>query len=278
MNESLLQPSLKTSKRKLNDKLPISLVVITANEERNLERCLEAANFCVEMIIVDSGSTDRTMEIAQRYGARIIQRRWAGYRDQKNFACALATQPWVLCIDADEVVTPTLRKSIESAFQSEPVVDGFELNRHGVFGTTPINHSGWYPQWRMFLYRRGQAEWTGNEPHPYVQFNGRCSERLAGDLLHFTCVDTRQHIIKNVNSAYAAALAMYQNGDKSTFSQIVLHPLWAAFRVYVLKRGFVNGFHGWVIALSTGFYTFLKYAMLREMKMADRTKNSQTGH
>ena len=261
-----------------NGKLPISLVVITANEEKNLARCLKAADFCAETIIVDSGSTDHTVDIAQELGAKVIHRAWSGYRDQKNFACDQATQPWVLCIDADEVVTPQLKTAIEAAFRRGPEVDGFEINRHGVFGTTPINHSGWYPQWRMFLYRRGQAKWVGGEPHPIVQFSGGKSARLDGDLLHFTCDDTRQHVVKNVSSAYAAALAMHRAGEKASVLQILLHPFWATFRVYILKRGFVNGFYGWVIALSTGYYTFLKYAMLRELQMNGRRKANSDEH
>jgi len=161
---------------------PISLVVVTRDEERNIARCLDAADFCAERLVVDSGSTDRTVEIARERGARVLTRDWTGYGDQKNFGVAEAAHEWVLCLDADEVVTPELRASILAAFRDgEPDVDAFEINRHGIYAGRLINHSGWYPEWRTFLYRRDRARWAGREPHPYVAFDGRMRRRLDGD-------------------------------------------------------------------------------------------------
>ena len=138
----------------MSGKLPISLVVITCNEEMNLPRCLAAADFCAEIIVVDSGSTDRTLEIATQFGATVFHRAWTGYRDQKNFGSEQATQEWILCIDADEVVTPELRAAITAAFAAPPAGDAFEINRHAFYAGKSIRHCGWYPQWRLFLYRK----------------------------------------------------------------------------------------------------------------------------
>ena len=252
----------------MKDRLPISLVVITHNEERNIERCLRAADFCAERLVVDSGSTDRTVELATSCGARVIRRDWTGYRDQKNFGSAQATQPWVLCIDADEVVSAELRTDIVRRFAAELPEDAFEINRHSYYAGTLINHSGWYPQWRLFLYRQGAAEWGGNEPHTTVEFKGERKARLRGDLYHHTYVNIRHHMAKLVGQAHDSAVAMHRAGRRSSWLDIGFRSPWAVFRAYWLELGVLDGFYGLVISVSAGYYTFLKYTMLRELKRA----------
>jgi hypothetical protein len=251
-------------------KLPISLVVIAANEERNLPRCLKAADFCSEIVVVDSGSTDHTLEIAAGHGAHIFHRPWSGFVAQKNFACEQASQPWVLCLDADEMISPELRHSIERSFQNEPPVDGFEMNRHSIYGDKLINHSGWYPQWRLFLFRRGSAVWGGTDPHAEVIFHGKQKTRLKGDLFHYTYTGIRHHVAKNMTFAREAAESMHAQGRRATWPDLLARAPWAMFRSYVIQRGFLSGFHGLVIAAVAGFYTFLKYAMLREIQMREK--------
>ncbi len=248
----------------MNDKLPISLVVITFNEERNLERCLRAADFCSEIVVVDSGSTDRTLEIAAGHSARILQRAWTGYRDQKNYGTEAASQEWVLCIDADEVVSPELRQSIMNTFREIPACDAFFMNRHSFYADKLINHSGWYPQWRMFLYRKGKAHWGGDEPHTIVVFTGSKSARLVGDLYHYTYLDSQEHIRKSMRAAADAAEAMFKSGRHANVFDLVFRGPWAAIKCYLFQAGFRDGFYGFIIARMSGYYTFAKYAMLRE--------------
>jgi glycosyltransferase involved in cell wall biosynthesis len=250
--------------------LPISLVVITYNEAQNIERCLRAADFCAELLVIDSGSTDRTVEIARECGAQVITRAWTGYRDQKNFGGEQAAQPWVLCIDADEVISPELRADIETQFMQEPAVDAFEMNRHSYYTGTLINHSGWYPQWRMFLYRKGAAEWGGTEPHTTVDFRGKRKARLHGDLYHHTYTNIRHHMSKLIGQAHDSALAMQRAGRRATWLDIGFRSPWAIFRSYWIDRGVLDGFYGLVIAVSAGYYTFLKYSMLRELNRISR--------
>lgn len=247
------------------EKLPISLVVIAMNEEENLARCLKAAGFCAELIVVDSGSTDKTVEVAKNHGAQVFHHDWNGYGEQKNFGCSKATQPWILCIDADEFVSVELQASIRSAFDDLQGVDGFEINRHGVYAGNLINHSGWYPQWRTFLYKNGSAEWGGLEPHVTVQFKGKRSRRLDGDLFHHTYRTVEEHIRKNMSSARAAGQAMHNAGKRSRWTDLTLRPLWAWFRCYVIQLGMLDGFYGLVIANGQAIYTFLKYAHLAEL-------------
>jgi glycosyltransferase involved in cell wall biosynthesis len=252
-------------------KLPISLVVVTFNEEKNIERCLRAANFCEELLVIDSGSTDKTIEIAESLGARVLHRDWTGYGNQKNFGTNTASQNWVLCIDADEVVTSELRNSIIEAFIHSPTEDAFEINRHGIYAGHMINHSGWYPECRIFLYEKGKAEWAGLEPHTTVVFSGEHLGKLRGDLLHYTYADIREHLKKNIASAYASALSMKQAGRRARFTDFLRAP-YACFRRYFVQLGFLDGFYGFVIAVLSGVYTFLKYAFLRELYAADKQR------
>lgn len=249
----------------MSERLPISLIVITLNEEKNLGRCLRAADFCAEMIVVDSGSSDRTLEIAAEYQARVFHRPWTGYGDQKNFGAAQSSHDWVLCIDADEVISPELRAAIVAAFRAPPHVDAFDINRHSYYAGTLINHGGWYPQWRTFLYRKDKAYWGGAEPHTVVHFTGERKSRLAGDLYHYTYDSIRQHIQKNVAAAHAAAAAMAAQNRRAKPGDFLARTPWAFLRGYIFQRGFLDGFYGLIIAVSGAYYTFAKYAMLAEM-------------
>lgn len=249
----------------MTKKLPISLVVITFNEEKNLARALKAADFCSEMIVVDSGSTDETLEIAKSFGARIFHRDWSGYGDQKNYGTTLASNEWILCIDADEIVSPELKDSIFIQFQHSLSFDAFEINRHSLYGSHLIHHGGWYPQWRLFLYRKGCVEWGGEEPHTIPVFNGKRKARLIGDLLHYTYTDIFQHLQKNMISARASAYAMHRNNRLFRWTDLLLRTPWAFLRSYIFQRGFLDGYYGFVIACNSACYTFAKYAMLREL-------------
>jgi glycosyltransferase involved in cell wall biosynthesis len=248
----------------MRDRLPISLVVITLNEERNLRRCLEAAAFCSEIVIVDSASTDQTIQIANEFGARVFHRDWTGYRDQKNFGSQQASQEWILCIDADEIVSTELRADLLRRFSEGPDCDAFEMNRHAVYAGRLINHGGWYPQWRTFLYRKGCATWGGEEPHAVVQFLGR-KRRLRGDLYHYTYHNLHQHLTKNVAAARDAARAMHAGHRRITVFGLLCRSFWAFVRGYLICLGFLDGFYGLVAAVFSAHYTFAKHAMLWEL-------------
>jgi glycosyltransferase involved in cell wall biosynthesis len=260
----------------VTQKVPVSLVVITLNEERNIERCLQAADFCSEIIVVDSGSTDRTIAIAERFGANIFSRKWTGYRDQKNFGSEQATQPWILCIDADEVVSSELRASILSTLSADTHYDGYEINRHSYYAGKLINHGGWYPQWRLFLYRRGKAVWGGEEPHTTVQFTGTNKSRLRGELYHYTYSSIREHVGKNMAAAKDWANDMHARGKGAGLSDVLFRAPWSFVRAYIFKLGMLDGFYGFVIAVAAGYYTFVKYAMLREMNLKQSSGHTES--
>jgi glycosyltransferase involved in cell wall biosynthesis len=250
------------------NKLPISLVVITCNEEQNIERCLRAAAFCSELLVIDSGSKDATVSIAERSGAKVLHRDWTGYGDQKNFGTQQASQAWVLCIDADEVISSELAASIAGAFQQTPECEAYEINRHSYYAGKLIHHGGWYPQWRLFLYRKDKASWSGEEPHTTVVFHGTKRGRLRGDLYHYTYATIRQHLKKNAAAAYDWAVSARKKGRHCSWLDLLLRAPWSFFRTYFLLWGFLDGFYGLVIAVAAANYTFQKYAMLREMTAA----------
>ena len=249
----------------MSGKLPISLVVITYNEAKNLPRCLLEADFCAELIIVDSGSTDGTRDIAREFGARVVHRNWSGYRDQKAFGIELAAQPWILTLDADEVITSQLRDDIEQTFAADPREDAFEINRRSFYSGKRINHSGWYPQWRLLLFRKGKAYWSEKEPHEVLTFCGRTKGRLSGDLNHYTYESIRRHVEKNLDYATRWATTMHNGRRRATTLDLLFRGPWGFFRTYILQLGFLDGFYGLVIAAVTGYYTFVKYSMLKEL-------------
>jgi glycosyltransferase involved in cell wall biosynthesis len=246
------------------EKLPLTLVVVTLNEEANLRRCLATADFCQHKIVVDSGSTDQTVAIAREMGAQILTRNWTGFADQKNFGVAAAPTEWVLCLDADEEISPELHQSILASKERWNRYDGFELNRHAFYLNRFINHSGWYPEWRLFLYRKSCGSWGGQEPHAEVKFSGR-KGRLKGDLVHYTYRDIRHHAQKTLFYAQTAAQAMLDAGRRASCFDLRLRAPWAFFRAMFLKRGFLDGFPGLVIAWMSAYYTFLKYALLKQL-------------
>jgi glycosyltransferase involved in cell wall biosynthesis len=255
----------------MSDKLPITVVVVTLNEEANLRRCLASADFCQDRIVVDSGSTDNTIAIAQEMGAEVLARAWTGFADQKNFGVAAAKTEWVLCLDADEEVSPKLRRSILELAERLHQYDGFELNRHAFYMGHFINHSGWYPEWRLFLYKKSHGSWKGQEPHARVHFSGR-KARLHGELYHYTYRDIDHHAQKTLSYARAAANALHEKGRHASFFDLRVRAPWAFVRSLFLRLGLLDGFAGLVIAWMAAYYTFLKYALLRELDLQSRKK------
>ena len=165
-------------------RLPISVAVVTLNEQENLPRCLESAReLASQMVVLDCGSTDGTKAAAEKFGAEFHFAPWTGYVSQKNKCLALCSQPWVLCLDADEALTPELAQTIRALFASgEPSAVGYVVTRRTFYLGDWVWHS-WYPEWRLRLVRKGRAAWTGLDPHDYLQADG-ATEKLKGDLLH----------------------------------------------------------------------------------------------
>jgi glycosyltransferase involved in cell wall biosynthesis len=239
----------------------LSAVVIARNEARHIEACLRSVAFCDEVIVVDSGSTDDTVERARALGAKVTQTPdWPGFGPQKNRALQQATGDWVLSIDADERVTPELAAQIRAAVAA-PRFDAYSLNRHSSYCGQYIDHSGWYPDRLVRLFRRGAARFSDDLVHERLLYDGAVG-RLEGELLHESFDDFEAVLDKLNRYSTAGAQALHARGAKGSFGKAVLHGAWAFARTYVLRRGFLDGRLGFALAVSNAEGTYYRYLKL----------------
>ena len=252
----------------MTDPLPLSAAIITLNEEANLSRCLASLRgLASEIVLVDSGSTDRTAEIAREHGARFEVHPWQGHVAQKNVALGLATRPWVLCLDADEEVSPELAASIRGLFAGgEPRLDGYAVNRLNFYLGDWIRHA-WYPEWRLRLVRAGRAAWRGIDPHDRLEVVGE-TRRLGGHLHHYSYAGLEDHFRRTVRYARIAADARAAHGQRASWYHLVFSPGLAFLKSLILRQGWRDGWRGWVIAFATLAKVFMKYAFLFEQQRA----------
>ncbi len=242
----------------------ITATLITLNEEGNLRRALSSLGCCDDIVVVDSGSQDGTVEIAREYGARVIERRFSGYADQKNFAAGAARHDWILSLDADESLSDELAAEVRELKRGGPRADAYQSPRLAEYMGKWIRHSGWYPDPKVRLYNRKKARWVGEFVHETVEVSGRVGA-LKGDLLHFTCRSFSEHLATIDRYTTLAAKQIVAQGKRVGIGNLVVSPLWTFFRTYVIQRGFLDGVEGWVIAQMAAFYVFSKYLKARTM-------------
>ena len=249
--------------------MKISATVVAFNEERNIARAVTSLRACAdEIVVVDSGSSDRTREIAAALGARVIEEPWRGYAAQKNFAASVATHPYILSIDADEELTPALAEEIIALKTQAPQFDAWTMPRLARYLGRWIRHSGWYPDRKVRLYHRDRAAWQGDYVHESVHVSGGISGaigHLNSDLLHFTCDSLSQHLRTLDRYTSLAAQQLAASGKPIPFRRLVIDPPWTFLRSYFLQRGFLDGTHGFLIAAMASFYTFTKYSKARKI-------------
>jgi len=263
-----------------HDYAPISCCIVCYNEEQNIRRCLESVKWCDELVIIDSFSSDRTVEICQAYTSRVIQRAWPGYVEQKRFALAQATHEWVLNVDADEEVSPELRDEIVAVLRrNDPAVDGFYVPRL-VYYLGRWWWRGWYPGYRLRLFRKPKVRWGGVNPHEKVLLRGQ-ADRLDGNLYHYTYEDISDHLQAINGLTEVAAREMALRGKSAGVARMLLHPFWRFLRFYFLRGGIRDGMPGFFVAAISAFYVFLKYAKVWERTTGDydhgQTQNSARG-
>ena len=242
---------------------PISCCIVCFNEAANMRRCLESVKWCDEIIIVDSFSTDQTVQICQEYTHHIVQRAWPGYVGQKRFALSQTSCEWVLNIDADEEVSPALQQQIvEVLHRDDPAVDGFYIPRL-VYYLGRWWWRGWYPSYRLRLFRKTKVRWGGVDPHEKVLLRGQ-ADRLSGNIYHYTYNDTTDHLRTVNDLTDIAAQELAQRGTRVGVWDILFRPLWRFMRFYVLSGCIRDGRAGFFVSVTAAFYTFLKYAKLWE--------------
>lgn len=242
----------------------ISAFVVCQNEEAQIRRCLESIKWCDEIVIVDSGSTDKTLEICREYTDKIILNQWQGYVEQKSFALQNCLFEWILNIDADEEVSSELQKEIKTAVLRENI-NGYYINRVVYHMGKWWRKGGWYPEYRLRLSRRLKTTWGGINPHEKAIVEGKTA-KLKGELYHYTYKNLSDQI--NRLNKYSGTLAenLYKAGERSNFFKIISNPILRFIKFYFVKKGFLEGFPGFIVAVIEAFYVFLKYIKLRELQ------------
>ena len=246
--------------------MKISATIITFNEESNIKAACESVAWADEIVVVDSGSTDRTRELAEACGARVINNPWPGFGVQKQFAVDQAQHEWIFSLDADERVSDELKSSIQSLRTAKELADGYEVARRTYYQQRWIRGGGWYPDRQLRLFRKSKGRWKERHIHESVTMNARARvERLKGDLLHYTLQDAGHHH-RMIGERYAplAALQMFEDGRRTSVLGVASAGPAAFIRSLILKGGLRDGFAGFTIASFAAHHAFLKHLMLWE--------------
>jgi glycosyltransferase involved in cell wall biosynthesis len=254
----------------------LSVVIITYNEERNIGRCLDSVkDIADDIVVVDSFSTDGTEKICLEHGVRFIRHAFDGHIEQKNWAISQARYPHILSLDADELLSDSLKRSIREVKENW-VFDGYYFNRLTNYCGKWIRYSSWYPSRKLRLWDSRKGRWGGMNPHDhFILEKGANRKFLKGDLLHYSYYSIHQHIEQINRFSDIAAKSFFSVGRKASWFNIVFHPMWRLFRDYIIKFGFLDGFFGLVISINSAHETFLKYSKLRKLNR-DAIKASKT--
>ena len=241
----------------------LSVAIITYNEEDIIERCIRSVQeIADQIVVVDSGSTDRTREIAQSLGAEVYTRDFDDFSSQKNFALEKCRSEWILFLDADEIVTDELRNSIKKALE-KPEAEGYKINRRLYYFGDILKHA-FQPEWRLRLVKRNaEPRWTGRI-HEELRFKGKVGY-IKGDLIHYSYKSFRNQLEKSVRFAHLVAMEKYKSGKRATLLNLLLNPVLSFFRELFLRKLFLDGKRGVIFSLNSAVYTFMKYLYIYEM-------------
>lgn len=244
--------------------MDLSVSIITRNEADNIEACLKSVGAASQIVVVDQFSSDGTAEKARSLGAEVYQEEWKGFAAQKNSALDKAKGSWVLSLDADERVTPSLWQEIEGAVNRESGPDGYYIKRKNFFCGKWIRHSGWYPDHTLRLFKRDAGRFQERTVHEKVIVKGKTGY-LNHPLEHFTYRSVAAYLTRMERYSRLAALEMRAKGRTSAgWHTLLLRPLFTFLKMYALKRGFLDGMPGLFLAVSYSYYTFLKYYRINE--------------
>ncbi len=247
--------------------IKLSVAIITYNEEKNIKRCLDSVKeIADEIVVLDSLSTDKTKNICETFGVRFFEQEFLGHIAQKNKAVELCTHDYILSLDADEALSPELLNSIKKVKENFQA-DGYYFNRLTRYVDTWVNFGAWYPDKKLRLFRRDKARWGGVNPHDIIVMkNGANTQYLSGDLLHYSYNSVSDHIIQTNKFTTIAAKTMHKSGKRSHWTKIYIRPFFNFFKDYFLKKGFMGGRYGLIIAIINAGYVFLKYLKLQELE------------
>jgi len=244
----------------------LSVITLTLNEERNIADCLASVQWADEIIVIDSGSTDRTVEIARRYTDSVMTVEWRGYGAARNLGISRASGDWILWLDADERVTEELAGEIREILRSpDQSVNGYRIARRAYFLGRWIKHAGWYPARVTRLFPRTMGTFTETKVHETLRIDGRLAD-TKHDLLHFTDPDLTHYFAKFNRYTSLAAQDMQAAGRPFALRDLLLRPPFLFFKMYVLRRGFLDGIQGLILSVVSAAYVFTKYAKLWELE------------
>ncbi len=246
----------------------LSAAIITYNEEQRIGGCLESVAWADEIVVVDSFSQDKTVQICRKFGARVIQHQWPGHIKQKNYALAQAAHDWVLSLDADEVASAELASQIQQLMQQERLeLAGYYLPRQTHYLGRWIRHCGWYPDYKLRLFDRRRAHWGGEDPHDSIICEGKTA-RLSGCIYHYSFDSLADHLNTIDRFTSIAASERYKKGAKASLGQLVLRPPLTFLKLYLIKLGFLDGIPGLIACVLSAYHVFIKYAKLWELEQA----------
>lgn len=253
------------------DHLKISACVTAGNEENKIAACLASLTWCDEIIVVDSFSQDRTFEISKQYTPHVYQHPWEGYIAQKNYIRTLARFPWILFVDADEVISDALRAEIEEEFARGPgEIVGYQFPRMVYYLGKWIRHGEWYPDIKLRLFRKDRGHSAGEEPHDRVVVDGPV-KTLRNPLYHFTYDNLADHLATLNRFSTISARDKFSRSERFRWCDLILRPPWRFFKSYFLKLGLLDGREGLIIATISAFGVFIKYAKLMELGVQSRS-------
>lgn len=255
--------------------MAVSVTIICFNEERNIRRCLESAKWADEIIVVDSLSQDKTIEIAREYTKSVFQRAWTGYVDQKNYALSKAQGDWIFNLDADEEIPVALKEEILSEISKSDALDGYRMPRRSFYQDRWIHHSGFYPDKQLRFFRREKGLWVGGRIHERVEIRGRIGI-LKNDLLHYPYKNTITGQLQTVNS-FSTLLAedMHERGKHYHSALLLTRPILKFIEVYFLKLGLLDGLAGFIIAVTSAYAIFVRYVKLKEIEKGPANESSR---
>jgi glycosyltransferase involved in cell wall biosynthesis len=236
----------------------ITSITITKNAGPFFAKCLDSLQFCDQRVVVDSGSTDGTVDLARQKGALVVHQDWLGFGPQKNFGLTLATGDWIFWLDHDEEVTPELAEAIRKAVQAGDV-DGYRISRLSWFCGQPMRHSGWHPDWVLRLFRRTKGQWAGGMTHDHVACDGPVQKLSGGLILHYPIHSLEDARAKADYYSTVGAKEMIAKGRRVSFTSGITHGLFAFFRTFVLQLGFLDGARGFLLATSNAEGTYYRY-------------------
>jgi glycosyltransferase involved in cell wall biosynthesis len=247
----------------------LTAILISYNEELDLPRALASlAGIADEIILVDSGSTDRTIEIAKSFGARVYTRKLDSFAEQKNYAASLSSNDWIFSLDCDEELSPELRSSMIQWKQQLPGKNGYEILLFTNYLGGWIRHSGWYPEYKLLLYRRHKGRFV-NALHERVEVEGPAG-RLHSHLFHYTVRSLPEHRAKLDAMSTLAAEEMFARGRKSWRAAMIFAAPWTVVQRLIFQLGILDGRRGWLIAWFSGNYIYLKYRKLGRLLAGEK--------